>query len=158
MIFDGQVHPFFKHWERFVNWSIAPLLWAWLNSIPVDMSAHPSQVFQPEIVLLITQFRSSMKSSFSLSRSIIRDTTHANALLSALRTNYELLVDRNGNEIHHYAKYYHLCSCASSPSCIEKYVTPANSNSTMLFTVPGFYTGCFVIEALLQSTLECFYD
>jgi hypothetical protein len=24
--------------------------------------------------------------------------------------------------------------------------------------VPGFYKGCYVIEALLQSTLECFYD
>jgi hypothetical protein len=27
-----------------------------------------------------------------------------------------------------------------------------------LFIVPGFYIGCYVIEALLQSTLECFYD
>jgi hypothetical protein len=29
-------------------------------------------------------------------------------------------------------------------------------NST--FVVPGFYWGCFVIEALLQSRLECFYN
>jgi hypothetical protein len=24
--------------------------------------------------------------------------------------------------------------------------------------VPGFYTGCYIIEAVLQSTLECFYN
>ncbi|CAF4277365.1 unnamed protein product [Adineta steineri] len=26
------------------------------------------------------------------------------------------------------------------------------------FYIPGFYVGCYVIEALLQSTLQCFYD
>jgi hypothetical protein len=27
-----------------------------------------------------------------------------------------------------------------------------------LFEIPGFYTGCYIVESLLQSTLECFYD
>jgi hypothetical protein len=31
-------------------------------------------------------------------------------------------------------------------------------NNKQLFIVPGFYTGCYVVESLLQSTLECFYD
>jgi hypothetical protein len=29
---------------------------------------------------------------------------------------------------------------------------------TQKFTIPGFLTGCFVIESLLLSSLQCFYD
>ena len=28
----------------------------------------------------------------------------------------------------------------------------------VLYSVPGFYTGCYITEALLQSSLECFYN
>jgi hypothetical protein len=28
----------------------------------------------------------------------------------------------------------------------------------VLFPVPGIYTGCYVIESLLQSNLQCFYN
>ena len=31
-------------------------------------------------------------------------------------------------------------------------------NSTILFFVPGIYTGCYIIESLLQSNLQCFYN
>ncbi|CAM4759017.1 unnamed protein product [Rotaria magnacalcarata] len=32
------------------------------------------------------------------------------------------------------------------------------SGITKLFKIPGIYKGCFMIESLLQSTLECFYN
>jgi hypothetical protein len=32
------------------------------------------------------------------------------------------------------------------------------STQKVLFTVPGMYVICYVIESLLQSSLQCFYD
>src|SRR5690349_13032097 len=45
-----------------------------------------------------------------------------------------------------------------SSACIVQSSIYQYPNKTSLFNVSGFYTGCYVIEALLQSTLECFYN
>ena len=124
----------------------------------VTASVTPSQTFQPEVDSLITQFSSSMKSSFSLSRSIFRDTTHANGLLSGLGANYRLYVADTENDLLTDPNTFMSCSCASSPSCVQQATTAGNSISPASFSVPGFYTGCFVIEAFLRSTLECLHD
>jgi hypothetical protein len=33
-----------------------------------------------------------------------------------------------------------------------------SKNGTLLLTVPGFYVGCLPSQALIQSTMECFYN
>jgi hypothetical protein len=32
------------------------------------------------------------------------------------------------------------------------------SNSSLLFTIPGLFKGCYLVEAVRQSSLECFYQ
>jgi hypothetical protein len=88
---------------------------------------------------------------------MIRDTTQANALFSELQTNYELFVINGSYNIGTNIVTYMECSCASSSKCIQPSSIIDYPNLTSLFDVPGFYTGCYVIESLLQSTLECFY-
>jgi beta-lactamase regulating signal transducer with metallopeptidase domain len=56
------------------------------------------------------------------------------------------------------ARFYGNCSCAFSAACISptgiyNYPSPQN-----LLDIPGFYTGCFIIESLLQSNLQCVYN
>ncbi|CAF4465058.1 unnamed protein product [Rotaria magnacalcarata] len=45
---------------------------------------------------------------------------------------------------------------------LDAYAEPSviydKSGITKLFKIPGIYKGCFMIESLLQSTLECFYN
>jgi hypothetical protein len=93
-----------------------------------------------------------------LSLTTIRDTTQSNALFSGQRTNY--IIDTPKGQIYGYtySQSYGNCSCASSAVCgyqSRVYVYPAG---TVLFSVPGIYVGCYVIESLLQSNLECFYN
>jgi hypothetical protein len=141
-----------------IDRTVAASITEFYSSQYFSASVTPSHVFRPEIDALITQFRSSMRSSFSLSRSIIRDTTHANALLSGLGANYRLYVVDIEDNLLTDPNTFMGCSCASSPSCVQPSSAAGNSILPISFTVPGFYTGCFVIEALLQSTLECFYE
>ena len=50
------------------------------------------------------------------------------------------------------------CSCSLSAICVDSGYLYDSVDLALLFTVPGIKAGCFVVEALLQSTLECFYN
>ncbi len=123
----------------------------------VSGTVIPQEQFDFETEILIKQFRLSMKNSFVLFLSMIRNTTEVNALHSALLTNYYIHVTEN-NDILTLEQRYVRCSCASSSTCIDQSFISKNFGDTILFLVSGFYTGCYVIEALLLSNLECLYD
>jgi hypothetical protein len=99
-----------------------------------------------------------MTNDFLLSLSTIRNTTQSNGLFSGQLTNYELYKSRGVIEAYTSSVWYGNCSCASSAMCRDQsrvYVYPTGA---VLFSVPGIYTGCYVIESLLQSNLQCFYN
>ena len=121
----------------------------------------PPQLLNFQIESLTDQFRSSMTNSFLLSLATIRDTTGANTLLSGRLTNYKIVIP-DGEQIRMYPSYYtDNCTCLISRACIDKngyFFHDYNLVSKPLFNVPEFYCGCYFIEALLQSSLKCFYD
>jgi hypothetical protein len=89
---------------------------------------------------------------------MIRNIIQANALLSALQTNYYIHSEKAYDDADIGQIGYDDCYCSSSSACISLLSIDAYPNSTSLFHLPHFYRGCYVVEALLQSTLECFYD
>jgi hypothetical protein len=99
-----------------------------------------------------------MTNNFLLSLSMIGGITHANALLSKHKTNYLMNIEDSINYIWMSHRSYDGCSCLSSSTCTEPATVTNYSNAKSFFTVPGFYAGCYMIESLLQSTLECFFD
>jgi hypothetical protein len=99
-----------------------------------------------------------LTNNFLLSLATIRDTTQANALLSALQNNYVVYVKEGENSEGITGLSYDGCNCRASSTCIIPSFIDVSRNSTLLFDMPNFYKGCNVIESLLQSTLECFYN
>ncbi len=124
----------------------------------VSASVVPQKLFEPETKSLIDQFRSSLTTNFLLSLSMIRDTTQANALFSALQNNYLLHLGGFNFQASTSPKNYDNCSCVSSFACISQSSIYDFARDISLFDIPNFYKGCYVIESLLQSTLECFYN
>jgi hypothetical protein len=116
------------------------------------------ELFQSEIKFLVDEFRSSMTNSFLLSLSMIRDTTQANALFSALQTNCILTFAPDRASLLTQEMYYDGCSCFSSGTCTTRSSIFDHLAQKSLFDVPGLRMGCYLIESLLQSTLECFYS
>ncbi|CAF0766233.1 unnamed protein product [Adineta steineri] len=122
----------------------------------VSASVTPLQVFQSQTQAFVSQFKSSITHDFLLSLSTIRTTTQSNNLLAAQFTNYYLYTQSN-NYVTSRSELYGNCSCASSATCA--YESPIyDSSNNVLFTVPSIYIGCYIIEALLQSNLQCFYN
>ncbi|CAF1071625.1 unnamed protein product [Adineta steineri] len=123
----------------------------------ITASVTPSELFQSQAQSFIDQFKLSTTNNFLLSLNMIRKTTQGNAFLSGQLTNYYLTLI-NGS-VSSTSISYSNCNCHLSNTCVNQLsFYKNNSGNVTLFDVPGFYIGCYVIEALLQSTLQCFYD
>ena len=116
----------------------------------------PPQIFESQIMMQIDLFTSLAINNFLLSFSMIKSIIQNNALFSGLQTNYRQFIQNT--DVISSAVRYQGCSCAYSARCTEPSRIYNYSEMTSLFTVPGFYTGCYVTESLLQSNLQCFYD
>lgn len=116
----------------------------------------PSNLLRSEVDSSANRYRTSMTNSFLISLALMRDTTQTNALFSALVTNYYLY--NHGDHIHMRTKSYSNCYCSSSAICVRPTSLYEYVTRTRLFAVPGVYIGCYVMESVLQSTLECFYN
>jgi hypothetical protein len=114
-------------------------------------------LLQSQSQILMEQFISSTSNAFLSLLQTLRDTTQANTLMSALQTNYFFLIDDGDNQTSITPQDYN-CSCMSSPACIEPLAIYGDDNLTVIFTVPGLHLGCFIVQGVLQSTLECFYN
>ncbi|CAF4032721.1 unnamed protein product [Adineta steineri] len=124
-----------------------------------------SEIFQTQTNELIQIFISSTINSFTRSLNIIRETTSNNGIISGLLTNFDYHTEpyqtSNNTTMYNVISNYHTftdstsnCSCGDSPSC----TAPVYVNNGNSFLVPGMYAGCFMMEALLQSNLICFYN
>ena len=141
------------------NKSISDSLMRFVANKYVSPNAVAEQLMQSQSKSLMEQFISSTLNDFLLSLQIIRDTTQVNALVSALQTNYFLI---------YYADYKYLMlfplkdasnhGCDLSASFVRQLVIYNDSGSNILFNVTGFFTGCYIVEGILKSTLQCLYN
>jgi hypothetical protein len=100
----------------------------------------------------------STTNDFLFSLSTIRDTTQANALFAGEETNYAMYMPDGQGNGYPYTLSYGDCTCALSAECIDQSSILKYPSGKVLFSVPGIYEGCFIIESLLQSDLRCFYN
>ncbi len=141
-----------------INQTIVNRLIQFQSTQYISASVTSFQLFQLQSESFISLFKSTMTNDFLLSLSTIRDTTQSNALFSGQLTNYEIETPRGQIYAVTFSEWYGNCICESSARCASQsgvYVYPTH---TVSFSVPGIYIGCYVIESLLQSNLECFYN
>ena len=122
----------------------------------ISISVVPLSLFESYMMSQMNQFMSVASEDFFMPLIMIQTAIENNVLLSALQTNYKQSVQNNS--VSSSAVQYSRCNCALSPVCIEQPAIYQYPEGIELFTVPGFYAGCYVIESLLQSDLRCFYN
>ena len=130
----------------------------YLSNYVASFATTPT-LLQSQSASLVQQFIASTTNNILLSLRLIRNMTQANNLLSALFTNYilvkfpffELVIPTE-------MTYSDGCSCAFHSSCITNATMFLESADPTDWVLPGFYRGCFIVEALLQSHLGCFFD
>ena len=87
---------------------------------------------------------------------IIRETTQANNLLSVTGSNGAAVENFLGDYLISF-KSYDNCSCMMQKDCSAS-MRVVSEVQTSDFTLPGMYVGCYILEALLQSNLDCFFN
>jgi hypothetical protein len=117
-----------------------------------------SELFHQQNAAQIQQFQLSTTKTFVSSLSLIRQTTQANALFAGMQTNYDLYIWGVPGSPFFFDVEYSGCSCGETPSCFAPAVIYNTNRNSILFVVPGFYSGCYTIESSLVSSFQCFYD
>ena len=125
----------------------------------ISALATSKSILEVQVEAIIDQFILSTTNNFLLSLRTIGNTTQANALLSVLMTNYVLSVVTESLQVYTaWFNHDNNCTCRDTSTCISNLSIHDSVQSLSGWAVPGFYCGCFVIEALRQSRLECLYD
>jgi hypothetical protein len=130
----------------------------------VTSLAISKELFESQVNEFIEDWRKGTINNFLRTFKLIRVIQHGNHLGTAY-SNFMVDSTDSGellfNSIDLYGKN---CTCLLSISCrslVGIYAFEDGlwwNNLTLLFTIPGFFTGCSKVEALLASTLECFYS
>ncbi|CAF1279307.1 unnamed protein product [Adineta ricciae] len=118
--------------------------------------------FDIQINNTISQFQNDTLIKFSQSLKFLRDIINGNALISSYSLNWDWF--RETNSSYRISSVQPVrtmsgCSCGTQNDCTDQAgIFDTVSNSIPRFFFPGWYVGCSVVETLLRSTLQCFYD
>ena len=143
---------------RLVNNTISNSLTRFYASQYVSTVVTPSLLLQSLVDASVSQFISTTTKDFLSSFRIVRDTIQANRLFTAAQYNAYLETNPYSQFLSTEWQFYGNCSCISSSTCVSQSELYNDINSEVLYTVPGMFVGCYPMEALLQSSLECFYN
>ena len=116
-----------------------------------------SELFQSQCRSFVRRYITSTVNQFLVNFRVIRDITQANRLFSGHNTNAYFYVDEQVT-LAVYAVRYSNCSCAATYICAAEASVSDDTSNEKLYMIPGMYAGCYIIEALRKSTLECFYS
>lgn len=122
------------------------------------------QIFHEQINTIIRAFQTSTELAFYQSFDLIQFTTQTNSFLSGLFSNIIFSINTTSFLISDNSRFYGngTCSCDDTPLCVDPLTLldhrENESNLSSYFTIPGLLKGCFLIEAVRQSSLECFYQ
>ncbi|CAF3990348.1 unnamed protein product, partial [Adineta steineri] len=112
---------------------------------------------------LIETWKSSTISQFKRRMELIRITTMRNHLMNRLSIFFQR--EKNGTQLITEPRTYGVgvgkCNCgATNHTCTElmKIYEGDGGDRTAIYTIPNFFLGCYLVEALFLSTLECFYS
>ncbi|CAF1328047.1 unnamed protein product [Adineta ricciae] len=153
-------HFLFKFCKR-IQQSIDDALLDFYRDRFVSSTVLSPKIFQSQINSLIEYWKSTIKNQNLRNIDIIQATTHGNQLMSPLlNTNFSFsYVNRQLKII---PMKYSNCSCVLSPSCYTDMGVYAKHPIETIYTlrtrIPTLFIGCYPNEAILASTLECFYN
>ena len=124
----------------------------------VTMDATPLAFFTAQTGTFIDQFIATTVKNFVLSFRIIRNIIQEAGLLTGAQRNAFLVVYQSAISVYTYWWWYGECGCARSSRCHEPLAVYNSTSGQVIYSVPGFETGCYTVESLLQSSLECLYN
>ena len=128
------------------------------NNHVTDVVIH-EELLQHQADTRIQEFIDTTTNNFRFSLRMIRDTSQTNSLASVMLTNSYFVFNNQSNLLDNaLVSYSGTCGCYASSTCVSNAPIYVGNSLSSEWFVPGFYIGCFIVEALRQSDLHCFYN
>ena len=138
-------------------------LLTFLSSSTVVNRLTSADQFEEHLNTALTHLQQQIPAQFAQMVDSIRVSQQGNALISVFSSNWQYLVQNNsrsaGALLDRQPVTYGdgTCSCALSQQCsMPASLYDAHDNAT--YKLIGLRLGCTILEALLQSSIECFYS
>jgi len=113
----------------------------------IDSQLLSSNLLNARIQTIVKDFQTTIPNAFLNSLSFIRQTTGANMLMNMFMTNWNFQYQSVLPILFVFyttSLDYQECNCGISSKCVQ--------------SSQGMMAGCYPLEALLQSTFQCFYN
>ena len=124
----------------------------------VTLHVSPESLFTSQADSIINGFIANTIKDFARSFRIIRDSIQANGLLATSQSNAFLYVSQLESPPSTIWRMFGECSCIHSSQCHQQATIYNGVSDQVRYRVPGFKMGCYTVESLLQSSLECLYS
>ncbi len=132
-----------------------------LSSLFVTAELLSETNFNASLDSIIKQSKSNVSRTFTRLLFLVRNTNHANALISNYGTNFEYIFPWSTLSNTYAATkamvYDGNCSCGSDPNCTTQ-ASFISQDSKVNASIKGMKMGCTPSESFRASTLECFYN
>jgi hypothetical protein len=131
-----------------------------LNQTLITTQVIPKEIFESQATAFIVEWKKLTTSTFNRTLQLIRAAYSGNHLTASYFNAFFDVNTRSNRFTLNSSIYYDECNCMISSSCHS----PLHVYTVLLgdlcepFDVSSFFAGCFRVEALLKSTLECFYN
>jgi hypothetical protein len=150
------VVPHFRllfHLCTLANDTLTDALSTFRSNTLINKRAQSRQAVVAQMEASVNQFRSSVPQTFMRKLDFIRQMAQGNGLVSSISSNWYPIPLEGKPFMAMTPRSYgdNNCSCGTNSMCSS----PAAIDGCI---VPGFRVGCYPLESLLQSTLECLYD
>ncbi|CAF1412710.1 unnamed protein product [Adineta ricciae] len=134
---------------------------AFLNETFISTQIVSNSEFRLQIDTTLFQLQKSTAAEFSQSLNLLRDVMNGNTLVSSYFLNWFWWIDFNRTYTTIPINPVVMkdgCSCGTRSDCIKSGGIYYRRSDQQMFAIPGWNVGCSVVETVLRSTLECFYD
>ena len=139
------------------------------------ISSHilSESVFRLQVESIIHRFRLTIPNTFKTQIELISKVIMSNQLMNGLGTRSYLMYYSDGFKTYvevfsctYFDKAFNFCDCITSPLCqgsfgfSDKFYMEAWASVPiwLVMYIPGLRSGCMPVDAILSSSLECFYD
>ncbi|CAF4078874.1 unnamed protein product [Rotaria sordida] len=123
----------------------------------------PRSSFDIELRSIIEKFQLQIPLKILREIQLTTGLIQADGLQSNYESNWIYRVNQTGTgfdvrtDVSIIPRQFGNCNCRTSSNC-RQLSSMRSKNGTVLFIIPGFYVGCLSGQALIQSTMECFYN
>ena len=127
----------------------------------------PRIQFYAEMNAIFDQFQQRTPIEFARTLNLMRTAIQGNALMAVFSTNWRLVMAKEGQGRNASFRSVPVtytdmsenrsCSCATLQICSMS-AQVFDTNNAVSYTFEGFRLGCYSLETILGSSLECFYS